>query len=352
MKKIISAVLLGATLCFTNQAFAGIDSIYDVDVYVDISDESAALAKEKAMTEAHRTAFTTVADRVTNSEGVKVLQELDDDQILNFIKEVSITSEKASNVRYIANLKVTINEDIIKQYMAEKGITPAILTATKILVIPTFREFKTDTPMLWEAKNIWKKAWEEEAGKNNDIVKFITIPATGSNYASLDAKKAINLDEAAMKQIAFNNNTPTIFVVDAFYNGIEGLTINVISSSDERTESIEIYGDRSPQLLINSIIETKKSITDRLKNQVIEENTMKNEITGLYNYQSMSEWIKIEKAIKEIPSVDEVKITAMSNGTVQFKITFTGSFEKLSSEMAERYMSIEEDGDHFIVKKI
>ena len=51
-------------------------------------------------------------------------------------------------------------------------------------------EFKTDAPMLWEADNLWRKAWEQNP-RAIGSVRFFSIPANGSNYAALDAEKAL-----------------------------------------------------------------------------------------------------------------------------------------------------------------
>lgn len=326
-------------------------SIYDVDVYVDVTAESAASAKEEAMTQANRTAFNTVARKITTNETYALLADMNDDQILNFIKEVTIKSEKSSNVRYMANLRVTINDELLKQYMAEKSITPAIVSASNILIIPTFREFKTDTPMLWEADNIWRKAWEEENNKEDDIVKFSSIIPNGSNYASLDVKKALNLNKSAMEQVSFNNGTSDIYVADAVYNGIEGITVNILSYQDGSTEVVEIYGDRSPQLLINAIAEVKKAIINKLKNQSIIENTQRNKVTAIYDYRSMSEWVKIEKSLREVGRVNDIKIVAMTSGKVQFEIDFTGSLEKLEQKLNARNFYLIPQGEAYILEK-
>lgn len=105
------------------------------------------------MTEANRKAFLSVAARVTTAEGVAELSRLTDGQILNFIREVSVVSEKASDIRYIAVFNVRVNQDILTRYMQENNIPFVIGGAANILIIPTFREFKTDAPLLWEGTN-------------------------------------------------------------------------------------------------------------------------------------------------------------------------------------------------------
>lgn len=353
MKKLLTLLLL--FLISFPQVSRGENSastIYSVDVYVDVTDENAAVAKEKALAQGNRTAFNTVARRIATGEGTPQLQALDDNQILNFIKEVSIKSEKSSGVRYIANLKVVINETLLKQYMDEKSINPAVITASKILIIPTFREFKTDAPMLWEANNLWRKVWEEESSNGEDIITFVSIPTNGSNYAIMDAKKALSLDNIAMEQIASNNNTADIFVADAVYNGIEGLTVSVYSYQDGGVETVEIYGERSPVLLLNGISEVKKSIENRLKRQSITDLTQKNEIEVLYNYYKMSDWVNTENALKQVSTIEDVKMVAMSNGKVQFTIKFSGSIDKLMSKLREHMFTLKDYGDFYTLERL
>lgn len=46
------------------------------------------------MSEANRQALMLVAGRLTTKEGASVLNHLNDNQVLNFIKEVTVESEK------------------------------------------------------------------------------------------------------------------------------------------------------------------------------------------------------------------------------------------------------------------
>lgn len=161
---------------------------YNAEITVDVTAENASVAREKAMTEANRQAYTAVAKRVTTADGVRRLNELNDAQILNFIKEVSIISEKASNVRYIATLNVAVNEHILKTYMQENDIPFVIGSVANVLIIPTFREFKTDAPMLWEADNLWRKAWEQNP-RAIGSARFSAFPPTAQIMPPLTPKR-------------------------------------------------------------------------------------------------------------------------------------------------------------------
>ena len=346
--RLIAFFLISITL--SSAAFAG-DMTYSAEITVDVTAENASIAREKAMTEANRQAYTTVAQRVTTAEGVNKLNELNDAQILNFIKEVSIISEKASNVRYIATLNVAINEHILKTYMQENDIPFVISSMANVLIIPTFREFKTDMPMLWEAGNLWRKAWEQNP-RTIGSAKFYSIPANGSNYASLDAEKALSMNGLALDKIAFINNTKDIYIADATYNGIEGLDITLYTYRNGKVENISVAGDRSPQLFIDAINKISDHIYNQIKTQNVIDRQNKSEITVLYSYAYLKDWLMLEKQLKTIDYISKISTSAVGSGRVQFKITLIGGFDRLQEALRNKYYNLKNAGDFYIIEKI
>lgn len=103
-------------------AYAQTPDIYDAEVEIDAEAANAADAREKAMKEANRKAVYTVAARISNTDSEQILAALNDNQILNFIREVSVLSEKVTDTRYIASLKISINEPILTAYLSEKDV--------------------------------------------------------------------------------------------------------------------------------------------------------------------------------------------------------------------------------------
>ncbi|MBR1648030.1 MAG: hypothetical protein IJ689_00340 [Alphaproteobacteria bacterium] len=103
---------------------------YAKTINVDVTAQSAAVAKEKAMAQANRQAVNELAPDFTKEAGLELLSSLSDEQILYFIKDVLVLDEKSSDVRYIATLKVTIRDDILRQYLQEKGLTDDLPSGT------------------------------------------------------------------------------------------------------------------------------------------------------------------------------------------------------------------------------
>ena len=59
---------------------------YTVEIKVDVSDENASIAREKALNSATRAAVNAIAKRLSTSDGAKKIADMSDAQIINFVK--------------------------------------------------------------------------------------------------------------------------------------------------------------------------------------------------------------------------------------------------------------------------
>lgn len=329
------------------------DSLYTVDVNVDVTDVNAAQAREKAMVAANRKAFETVVRKLTTSQGSSSLLRLSDDKIINFIKEVSVVSEKSSNVRYLADLKVTVSEPILKAYMNEKDIQSVVAAASKVVVIPVFREFEADRPLLWEDNNIWRKAWENKAPRNS-LVKINSIPLTDISRAEIDADKALAFDAQALQEVALNNNASDVYVADAVYDGIDGLKVKLYSlKSSNAGEILIVPGDRnmSDDLFARAIDEVSSKIENKVKAANIAESQLMSSIEVVYNFNSISEWIRTEKSLRTIAYVRNIQVEAMGAGKVQFKLEFVGSDDKVWAALRNKGFNLKDYGGFYLLER-
>lgn len=336
-------------LALSAEALAS-NPVYTVDVTVDVTDINAAKAREKAMTSANRKAFDTVVRKLTTSQQAAPLLKMSDQQILNFIKEVSVVSEKSSDVRYIADLKVSINENILKSYMAEKEIQSVVEASSKVTVIPVFRAFETDKPLLWEEENIWRKAWENKAPRNS----LVTITSV-KHMPTISVDAVLRFDNEALETARLNNNANDVYVVDAVYDGIDGLKISLssLNSSTNAVETVRVAGDRNlpEELFARAIDEVSSRIENKIKVRNIAENQMQTSIDVVYNFSALSDWVNVERSIKTIPYVRSLQVTAMSNGKVQFRLDFVGTDEKMLQALSSKGLSLQEFGNFYQMTK-
>ena len=331
------------------------NSVYTVDVSVDVTAENAAIAREKAMQAANRKAFETVVRKITTSQGASVLSALDDNQILNFIKEVSVVSEKTSSVRYMADLKVAINDAILKAYLDEKEIGTVVEDTSRIMVVPLFREFDSDEPVLWGEGNLWRKAWMNKEPRNS-LVQIFSIPESGANYALIDARKAEEFNQNALELLMRENEARDVYVLDAVYDGIEGLKIKVSSfrNGENAYETLKISGDRSQpdELFRRAVNEVSSKIENGIKTASVVESQQAEEIVVVYAYGSLREWLSVESQLRDVPYIKKLFVDAMGNNKVQFRLNFVGSIDNLQNSLNARFLTLKEYDGFFALNRI
>ncbi len=326
------------------------DERYAVEVSVDVTDSSASAAQERAMSEANRAAVLAVAKRITTSDGAARFGAMNDNQLVNFIKEVSVIEEKSSAVRYMATLKVVLNEDMLKEYMKERNIPIMVQNNSKTLIIPVFREFSSDAPMLWENSNLWKQAWD--ASPADGSVRLVSLPASGANYSVIDARKALALDGEALDKLMRINNADDVYVLDATYDGIDGLIVRALSyGGDNRT--IRVSGPRSSgmELFNNAVAEVKKQLENRISQKAIIDAAKENTIVVLYNFNALQEWVTTEKDLRSIGLVNGLETQALGAGKVQFKLMFAGTMDKLLQNFRSHAYRLLEHGNYYVLEK-
>ena len=331
----------------TGNSFAS-DEKYMVEIKVDVSDENASIAREKALNSATRAAVNAIAKRISTSDGAQKIASMSDAQIINFVKETSVINEKNSDIRYMADLKIIVNEELLKQYMKEREIPIISQNSTTVLVIPVFKEFADDSPILWETNNLWKQAWD--SASSSSAIKFSSISTDPIYQSMIDAKQAFDFDYIAIENIASKAKTNNVYVLIASYNDIEGLKVIGKSLSGNKFE-INVNGAKSSgiELFNQAVLQTKSQIeTELLTNNNIHQ-TSQNEITVLYHFPTLKYWISAEQKLKNINAISNIHVQAMTPGKAQLKITYSGELNSLKKQFQNLGYNLENNKTHMVM---
>lgn len=349
LKKFLLPAFFAVCLLSAFPGFAA-DERFTVDINVDVTDANASTAREKAMNEANRAAVLAVTKRISTAEGVSRMGSLNENQLINFIREVSVIEEKTSPVRYIAHLRIVLNEDMLKQYMKERDIPLLLAGGGKILVLPVFREFSSDKPMLWESANPWKQAWDN--ADNTSAVTFVSLPANAFNYSAVSADQALALDGEALTKVIHANNASDAYVLDATYDGIEGLLVRA-SSYNGDSQTIRVPGSRSSgaELFTHAVEAVKKQLEGQISAQNISENSLENSMIVLYNFNRLPEWATAEQALSNTPSINDVNVQAFTSNKAQLKLTYVGTEDKLIKLLNSQGYTLRNRGNHYLLEK-
>jgi len=337
--------LFSATLAFA------LDD-YSVNIKVDVTDENSATAREKAINNASQAAVLAAAKRLTDSSGLEQISAMTTNQLINFVKETAVEDEKTSSNRYMANLHLTINMDLLATYMHERQMFVSEQVIPSVIVIPVFSEFNGETPILWEIDNPWRQVWNNISA--NDKVNIYPIKDTNSNIDIISAQQAWNVDTEKLNKIKDINHVDDVYVTAASYDGIEGLNIDISSLSGYRN-NIKVKGVKSSsdELFKDALSQVLPLIEEQATSlSITSASEQNNETTVLFPFAELGDWIAAENKIKSINDVTDLQIQAFSPGKVQFIISYKGDLESLIQALKVSGYLLEDGGNYMVLSYI
>lgn len=322
---------------------------YKVTVPVDVEAENSVVAKDKAMLQAQREAFLQIAGQLTSEENVQKLGELSDDAILHFVEAVSVADEKAGGTKYIANLTVQINEQLLKDYMAENEMIET--EGAEMVVIPVFKPSAETYPVLWEDNNVWLKSW-----RSKGLIKFGTMQmrTLTDNYRQINdfsAQNALYMGADLYTDISQRSGSDKVYVVfaDTMSNG--DLKVTIKNEKTKTEDSFTIYNDGQGDIFDKAIEKSVMFISNMERTIKNTDQTVSvNSLNAVYGYQNMKDWLVKSKAIADLEQVEGIETKSFGGGKVNFSVRYTGDIDDLWSALQEIGFSHEASGNYFIIR--
>lgn len=348
MRKIFLALLI--SLIYGTAALAKIK--YEVLIPVETEAENSVVAKDKAMLEAQRKAFLEVAGQLTSAENVEKLNTLEDGSIQHFIQSVGVANEKSGGQKYMADLTVAVNEQLLKDYLAENDMINT--DAEELLVVPVFRRIPQSYPLLWEEDNLWLQNW-----RSKGLVKFGTMQMRTINEQyryeidNLNAQNALYMpDEIYQKISKVGNTTDKIYVLFAETQENGDLKVTVKNEQTKAEDSFTVLNDNQSNIFDAAIEKSVMYIANmerNAKNSAASSAAIKS-INAVYMYQDMKDWLTKSKVLSELEEIENIETKSFGSGKVYFTINYTGSLERLWDSLQENGFSHEQQENYFIIR--
>lgn len=339
MKKVFFGVVFGLLFC----SLANAAPVYEADVSVDVTAKSVVEAKKTAMAQAQRDGLNEVLLSISTDESVNKINELTDKQLEHFISGVTVLMEKSSDVRYIADLRISVNEDILKAYMEENDMPLVIGEQQDVLVIPLL-EKEDGTLDLWSDENVWRQAWLEKKNRKKGNLNLVTIDKNLGNIAAVKTHRVFDMAEGEYEELADFNKVFGVYVLK--YSPKEG-KVYLKDFPKKGTETIDVNG-LTPLKAIEKVIpyfkDVKKDVVAKQDFDVYEE-----QLEVIYAYNKLTEWTSLKHILENHPQVRDVTVVSMANGKVHFNFKFSGIKEKLQANLEVQGYQLRKSGDYYAI---
>ena len=186
---------------------AAADPRYEADVNVDVTAATVTEAKKQAMAKAVRDGLNEVVLSISTAQSADEINKLNDNQLQHFVSGIMVLMEKSSDVRYIADLRISVNEDILKAYLAENNMPLVAGEEQDVLAVPLL-EKEDGTLDLWSDENIWRQAFQQrrDIRKGNLVIR--DIEKNLGNITAVEANRIYDMADGEYNELAdFNNVT-------------------------------------------------------------------------------------------------------------------------------------------------
>lgn len=344
MKKILSFLLF---LILSTAASAKSDNSAQIEVDVDA--QNSVEAKDKAMIEAQRKGFLEVASRLTEEKNIEILTQLSDDEISKFVKSVGVANEKSGGTKYKALLTVEINEDLLKDYMAENDMID--VKASELLVIPVYRPEYGGRIELWENSNEWRRNWLSKGLIKFGVLQVHTADSRFEQIENLNAENALYMNSLMYEKISQINGTDGIYVVYAEVLPNKDLKVTVKNERAKTEESFSVLFVEGENIFDKAIEKSVMFISNMERTAKKQSGTVDNGIiSAVYTYLDMKDWITKSNALNSLENVKMIDTKSIGAGKVNFDLHYTGSLDELWNSLADLGLSHENMGNYVIIR--
>ena len=166
------------------------------DVAADVTADSAAHARDQAIAEAQRTAFTQLLGQLGADPALAA--KLSNDDIATLVQNFEVQNERSSAVRYIGAFTVQFRPTAVRTFLGKKGAHFTETRSPPIVILPLYTG--TGKPVLWEDHNAWRMAWD--ATPHGGYAVPIVVPAgTAQDLAALTTGDAVDGKPEPVKAI-------------------------------------------------------------------------------------------------------------------------------------------------------
>jgi len=332
--------------------------VYEVrDVAVDVTAETAAVAREQAHADGEALAFRILLERLTLRIEHKGLPKLKPEEITAYIKDFSVADEKTSSVRYLARLSFRFKSEEVRALLNDFGFSFAETVSKPVLVLPVFQN--AGALILWDDPNPWRDAWAGRP-KREGLVPTLLPLGDLADIAAIGAEQAMDGDVQRLAAIAGRygaSDTLVVFgvlrieaekarrVLDVYFTR-HGRQIKeqteVVSFPQEKDETL-------PALLARAADELTYVVEDNWKR----DNLLQFERAGVIAVElpikDLKDWLLVRARLGGVAVIRRAEMVLLSKDRVRLNLHFIGGTNQLALALEQADLALVQEGGQWFL---
>lgn len=349
-------LLFFSLLCtpYTSHARA----LYTISINVDEQSKSADAAKNIALEHGRQEAWRQLIHQMTSHTEWHKLVPLDSKELLNLVDNFSIQKEKASKVRYLAELTFAFNPQKVQRLLRQKNISFSDTLPPPVMVLPLLQE--NGQLYLWDSSNYWFGLWKACNQKPGRLMSFLLpmgdlvdqnqLPVEAllkgevSKLKALGARYGVEhfivvvmppaLQEREPMPAADAHTIPQpittdIFISPLLFNDLRQQTLHI-----ESTNTPQDFAQQLPEAILSRLEEQWKA---RHRSDDFSLNTLALSVS----VNNLSSLLSALKKLENIGGVEAVDLKSFSRQWAHIDVRFYGRKETFVSQVEKQGISFQ-----------
>lgn len=357
------AVALAALCAFDPAAQAQpVDSRGEVfavrDVQVDATADTAAAAREQALSTAQRNAFQILLARLTPAAEATKLPQVNEGDLADLVSGYEVQQEKNSPVRYIATLSYHFKPPQIEQLLRQAGVDVAETPSKPVLVLPVMVD--GDAKSLWEDPNPWRVAWTNLA-PSTGLVPFTAPIGDIEDIGAITSAQAIAGDADKLQAMANRYGAGSTLVTTASLRrdasgNLIALDLAVARTGQGIDQPVSILsvaavaGEAPDAFFTRAALAVETDVTERWKqdNLLHFDQTQASLVT--VPIAKLEDWLTIRSRLDQVAFVSRADLVALTRAGATVDIAYLGDPAQLKLALAQRDLLLTEEGNGLVLR--
>lgn len=328
----------------------GNDALFTVEgVDVDITSDSAARARQQAVSVAQDKAFKVLVSRLLSERDVEMFQWPDNDIISTFVRDFEITQEQLSTVRYVAQFTFRFKSKDVKDYLRWQGLSYTDMGSAPVLVLPFYQN--GDQTVLWQEPNPWMQAWRSSKSTSKSLVPTVVPLGDLEDVSAISDNEYEDYNPENLKTIVGRYGTGEAIVMLAvpgwFYAGggqqdptdPDKLMVILYRTDRGIAEFADSFNISKPELgrgenLFEAAVNKARDTLQRdWKSRTVVDPNQTNSLMARVSFSSLEKWVRMKNAIAALSVLDNHELLSVSTSEAYFALYFNGDEDRLRTAM-------------------
>ncbi len=329
-------------------------------VAVDVTAETAAAARARALASGERRAFEILLDRLTLKSDIDRLPVLSAADRAGLVQDLSVANEKTSAVRYLAELTFRFKPREVRKLLRDLAIDFAETPSKPVLVLPVYRA--AGVVVLWDDPNPWREAWSGIGGPDAlaGLVPMELPEGDLADIAAIGAEQAAAGDRARLEALSGRYGTGDVIValaeLAAAPGGAPSISVTVNRYGESVSEQAIVTGVTGrPGEAVEAVLRRAAArVADEIEDRWKADNLLQFErseiVAVVLPIKSLGDWVKARSRLGRVAVVDRVDLVLLSRDEARLNIRYLGDIDQLALALAQADLSLREEEGNWILE--